>query len=105
MFFKKSHKRKEMPDITRSEILNAVKRVNDKNFNKDLLILNSIKNCELKGKELHLNVVLPVNSGAADENLKDKFIAAIKQEFPEIEKVNLVLESKMTAHPEHKKER
>lgn len=104
MFFKKSHKRKEMPDITRSEILNAVKRVNDKNFNKDLLTLNSIKNCEVKGKELHLNVVLPVNSGPADENLKGKFIEAIMQDFPELEKVNLVLESKMTAHPEHKKD-
>lgn len=93
-----------MTDITRSEVLNAIKKVNDKNFNKDLLILNSIKNCELKEKELHLTVVLPVSSGPINEQLKEKFIQSIKQEFPSIEKVNLIIESKMSAQADQKKD-
>jgi ATP-binding protein involved in chromosome partitioning len=104
MFFKKSSKRKEMPDFTRSEVLNAIKNVNDRNFNKDLLILNSIKNCEVKGKELHLTIVLPVNSGSASDELKDKIISSIKQDFPGIEKVNLAVETKTaTPHSDQKK--
>jgi len=104
MFFKKSLKRKEMTDITRSEVLNAIKKVSDKNFNKDLLILNSIKNCEFKGKELHLTIVLPVNSAYVNDHLKEKFIQSIKEEFPGIENINLIIESKMAAQPDQKKD-
>jgi ATP-binding protein involved in chromosome partitioning len=86
-----------MADITRSEILNAIKKVNDKDFNKDLFILNSIKSCEVKGKELHLTIVLPVNSAKVNEMLRENIISSIKQEFPVLDKINLNVETKITS--------
>ncbi len=92
-----------MADLTKSGILNALKKVEDDNFNKNLLILNSIKSFDVKGNSVKINVSLSLPSGAITDTLKGKFENAIKNEFSDIKKVELNIESKVAAHEDKKK--
>ena len=91
-----------MADMTKSEILNALKKVNDPKFNKDLLILNSIKNVENKGNVLKVDLSLSITDPSSVQILKDEFAAALKSEFKDIDKVEVNLEAKSTAPRDNK---
>ena len=93
-----------MADITKSGILNALKNVEDPNFNKNLLILNSIKNVETKGDFLKVDLSLTVPQGNVTQELKNKFSAALKKQFDGIKKVEINIETKVTSHHEKKKD-
>ncbi len=92
-----------MADITKSGILNALKKVDDPNVNKDLLILNSVKNFEVKKNKLSVEISLTVPQSAVTEQLKDKFAEALKSEFKELDKVDLKIETKVSVHQDSKK--
>jgi ATP-binding protein involved in chromosome partitioning len=93
-----------MADITKSRVLKALKKVEDKNFNRDLLILNSIKKIDVKGKELTIEVELAIPASVIDESLKNKFSDALLGEFTEIDGINLKIDSKVTSHHDKRKE-
>ena len=93
-----------MADLTKSGVLNALKKVEDPNFNKDLLILNSIKNFEIKGDKLTVDVALSTPASSLTDELRNKFSDAIKNTFPDIKNVSLNLEAKVTAHKDQKKD-
>ncbi len=92
-----------MSDLTKSGILNALKKVDDPDFNKDLLILNSIKSFDLKDKNLSINVSLSIPKTGVNDTLKSKFADAIKKEFSDIKKVDINIEAKVSAHQDPKK--
>ncbi|MHB1688894.1 MAG: iron-sulfur cluster carrier protein ApbC [Ignavibacteriaceae bacterium] len=92
-----------MPGLTKSEILNTLKKVEDPDLNKDFLILNSIKDFEVKGDELKLELTLPLPEKSAIEKLKDKFLKSIKDSFPSLKKIDLKLDAKVTVHQDKKK--
>src|ERR1039457_7400926 len=48
-----------MSDVTKSGILFSLKKVEDPDFNKDYLLLNSIKNVDVKKDTIAVNFVLP----------------------------------------------
>ena len=48
-----------MSAITKSTILNAMKKIDDKNFNKNSLTLNSIKKLEQKDNSLTIDISIP----------------------------------------------
>lgn len=93
-----------MSDITKSGILNSLKKVEDPDFNKDYLILNSIRKIESDGKNLQVDLVLPVSSSKSIDRLKEKFTESVKRDFPSYKKINLNIEAKVTAHVDEKKE-
>ena len=93
-----------MADLTKSGILNALKKVEDSNFNKDLLILNSIKKFEVKGNDLFVDISIAMPGSAANGHLKEKFVQALKKEFSGIQKVELNIETKVTTHHDQKKD-
>ncbi len=93
-----------MADLTKSGILNALKKVDDSNFNKDLLILNSIKKFELKDNNLILDVSIAMPSSALNNELRNKFNQVLKNEFPTLKKIQLNVETKVTTHQDKKKE-
>lgn len=93
-----------MNDITKTEILNTLKKVEDPQFKKELLILNSIKKIEIEGKNLFVDVILPLSQPGANNDLKNKFINEIKKDFPEIKKVELNIETKVSLHKDKKKD-
>ena len=71
-----------MSDVTKSGILFALKKVEDPDFNKDHLLLNSIKNVDVKKDTLTVIFVLPIPSSKLSPSLKEKFTEAIKKDFP-----------------------
>lgn len=93
-----------MADLTKSGILNALKKVEDSNFNRDLLILNSIKKFEVKGNDLYLDISVAMPSGAVTDSLKEKFVSALKSEFSALRKVEMNIETKVIAHHDKKKD-
>ncbi len=91
-----------MTDITKSEVLSTLKSIDEKDINTDFLILNSIKEFSNKGNNLSLTISVPASTPV--EYLKEKFTEAIKKEFPDLKKVEINLESKVTANKETKKD-
>lgn len=93
-----------MSDITKSDILNSLKKVNHPQFKKELLILNSIKKIETKGKDLFVEVVLPSTVSEVNEDLKNEFVNEIKNDFPDLKNVDVNVEAKVSAHKDSKKD-
>ena len=93
-----------MIDITKSGILNSFKKVEDKNFSKDLLTLNSIKNIETNDDDLIVDFSLPISQANVTEELKSKFIKTLKNDFPELGEVTINIQAKVTAHQDQKKD-
>ncbi len=87
-----------MADITKTGILSSLKKVEYPNFNKDLLILNSIKKFELNNSTLNLDLSFTLPSSNETGQLKEKFIKKIKEDFPNIKDINLNIEAKNTVH-------
>lgn len=92
-----------MSNITKSEILNNLKKVEDSNLNKNFLILNAIKNFRMEGNELELELVLPLPGDSVD-SIKEKFIKSIREEYPSIKKIEIKLDAKVTTHQDKKKD-
>ena len=93
-----------MIDITKSGILNSFKKVDDKNFSKDLLTLNSIKNIETNDDDLIVDFSLPISQASITEELKSKFTKAIKNDFPDVGEVTINIQAKVAAHHDQKKD-
>lgn len=92
-----------MSDITKSGILNSLKKIDDSKINKDFLILNSIKKFDVEKNNLSLDISLPVSK----ENIKDlevKFSETIKNDFPFLNNVEVNIEAKVITHHDKKKD-
>ena len=81
-----------MADITKSEILSTLKKLDKKDVNTDFLILNSIK--EYDSKEDKLSLTISVPAGVPVDKMKETFTEALKNEFGDLRKVDIKLESK-----------
>jgi len=93
-----------MSDITKTEILNTLKNVNDPRIKKELLILNSIKKIETNGKNLLVDIVLPLSPSEVNDDLKNKFIKEIKEDFSDIKNVKVNIETKVSVHKDKNKD-
>ncbi len=100
-----------MSGLTKSEILNALKKTEDPGFNKNLLTLNSIKDFKVNGNILDLTISLPVPGSEINDPIKNKISEILKNELPLIEKINLHLlrrshfgQGKVTTHKDQKKD-
>lgn len=93
-----------MSDLTKSEILNILKKVEDSIFNKNLLTLNSIKDFKINNEVLDLTISIPVSSNQINDNIKNKISDALKKDLKSIEIVNLQIQEKVTAHNDQEKD-
>jgi ATP-binding protein involved in chromosome partitioning len=93
-----------MSDVTKSGILFSLKKVEDADFNKNYLLLNSIKKVEANKDSLTVNFMLPIPSSKLSESLKAKFADAIKKDFPAFKSINLDIETKVIPHQDKKKD-
>lgn len=95
-----------MADITKSAVLNAIKKIEDDRFNKNSLTLNSIKKLEHHGDSLTIDISIPALSKETDFN-QDKIVDIIKNEFPSLQEIHVNIQtrvSNVTAHKDPKKE-
>ncbi len=93
-----------MSDITKSGILNALKKVEDADFKTEQLTLNTIKDLKVENGSLTLDISLPAE---VTSSAQEKLIDAIKKEFPELKEIHLNILTKtptVTAHSDPKKD-
>ena len=90
-----------MTEITKSSVLNSIKKIDDKNFNKNSLTLNSIKKLELEGESLTVDISIPplYKSTNFDYN---KIADLIKIDFPSIEEIHLNVQERIPTVSTHK---
>lgn len=95
-----------MTEITKSSILNAIKKIEDKDFNKNSLTLNSIKKLEQENDVLNIDISIPALK--KETNFDYNIIAdKIKKEFPSIKEIHLNVQqqvSNVSTHKDPKKE-
>jgi ATP-binding protein involved in chromosome partitioning len=92
-----------MSDLTKNEILNALKKVDDSNFNKDFLILNSIKKFEVKNNNLSVDISITLPTSADSKQLQNKFAEALRKEFTDLKQVDVNIDGKVTTHQDSSK--
>lgn len=88
-----------MSEITKSSVLSSLKNINHKDFNTNLLSLNSIQKLEQSGNSLNLEIT--VNSQNLNE-LNEIITKQLKKDFSELKTVNLHLKSRATNISTHK---
>ncbi|HLG32285.1 MAG TPA: iron-sulfur cluster carrier protein ApbC [Ignavibacteriaceae bacterium] len=95
-----------MSDITKSELLNALKKINLKEAVTDRLTLNSIKNLETKNHSLTADISLP-GSSEITEKAHTILADGIKNIFPELKEIHLNIQTSspvVTTHKDPKKD-
>lgn len=78
-----------MSEITKSTLLNSLRKIKFDGFNPALLTLNSIQKLEQKDNELSLKISFA--STTSPNLLKQKFEEHLKEEFPDIKKIDIEL--------------
>jgi ATP-binding protein involved in chromosome partitioning len=92
-----------MSDLTKNEILNAIKKVDDSNFNKDFLIVNSIKNFDVKDNKLTVDISITIPASADRKKLEVKCAESLKNEFNNLTDVEVNIDAKVTTHQDSSK--
>jgi ATP-binding protein involved in chromosome partitioning len=92
-----------MIEVTKNEILNTLKKVDDKRLDKNHLMLNSIKKFDLKENNLYLDISIPIPQTSVDEELKNKLVNVVKKDFPELQDVKVNIQAKVTSHNDKRK--
>ncbi|OGU73170.1 MAG: ATP-binding protein [Ignavibacteria bacterium RBG_16_34_14] len=93
-----------MIGLTKSGILNSIKKVDDERIDKNHLILNSIKNFEIKENDLDIDLSLSIPQTSVNDELKSKITKAIKEDFPELSDVKLNILAKISSHTDKRKD-
>lgn len=93
-----------MINITKSDILNTLKKIDDPDFNKDVLILNTIKTLNVENHKLSIHLSLPISENQITAQLKSKFESVLKKEYPDLKKIELQIEGRSISNLEAKKD-
>lgn len=96
-----------MSDITKSTILNSLKKIQFDGFEPNILTLNSIQSLEQSGDDLNLKMSFAVQTNS--ELLKQKFEEQLKKDFPHLKKIKIDLQtrsisSNISKHSDPKKD-
>ena len=92
-----------MTDVTKSGILNSIKKIEDKNLNKDLLTLNSIKELKTEDNVLSISISIPQPISEINDELQSKFKDALQKDFPHLENIDLHIQGTASTHQQEKK--
>lgn len=96
-----------MNEITKSGILNSIKKVNHPGFDANHITMNSIKKLENENGNVNIELSIPVLAESAGEIIP-LITDAIKHDFSELKKVNISLQSRtpqtVTTHKDPKKD-
>jgi len=90
-----------MTEITKSSVLSSIKKIDDKNFNKNSLTLNSIKKLEMEGKSLTIDISIPPLNKSTNFDY-NKIADVIKNDFPSIGEIHLNVQERVPTVSTHK---
>jgi ATP-binding protein involved in chromosome partitioning len=86
-----------MPEITKNDILNSLKRVNDPDLHKDLVTLNMVKNIKIEDKTVYAEVELTTPACPLKDKIKSDCVNAIKTDFPWLEKIEVAMSARVSS--------
>ncbi len=92
-----------MNDVTKSSILNSIKKIEDEKFNKNLLTLNSIKEMKTENNILSITMSVPLPVSEIKEELIAKFKNILQADFPQLENIDLHLQGTVSTHQHEEK--
>jgi len=93
-----------MNDVTKSDILNSIKKIEDEKLNKNLLTLNSIKELKTEDNTLSIAISIPQAVSEISSELQTKFKTILQTDFPQLEKIDLHLQGTVSTHQNEEKE-
>lgn len=85
--------------IKESDVINALRSVNDPDLNKDIVTLNMVKDVKIEGKVVNFTVELTTPACPLKEKIQNDCINAVKTAFPEVEEVNVKMSSSVAFSP------
>lgn len=86
-----------MTKISAEGIMNSLRKVNDPDIKKDLVTLKMIKNIEINGNDVSVEVELTTPACPLKDKIQKDCIDAIKKDFPEVKKVSVKMGAKVTS--------
>jgi ATP-binding protein involved in chromosome partitioning len=86
-----------MADITKNNVIDALRNVDDPDLHKDLVTLNMIDNVEVDGINVSFDVVLTTPACPLKDKIKNDCIEAVKKDIPNVGEINIKLTSKVTS--------
>jgi ATP-binding protein involved in chromosome partitioning len=87
-----------MSQISKEGIIKALSRVNDPDLHKDLVTLNMVDNIKINGNDVSVDIVLTTPACPLKDKIENDCREAIKNDFPEIINLSIVMTSKVAAH-------
>lgn len=95
MFFKKKDKNRKQPDME-SKIYEALRRVEDPDFKKDLVTLGMIKDLKVEGSDIYFTIELTTPACPLKDKLKNDCMEAIANDLGNDYTINIDFTSQVT---------
>ena len=92
-----------MSDVTKSDILNSIKKIEDEKLNNKLLTLNSIKEMKAVDNILSITISVPLPISEIKDELISKFKNVLQTDFPQLENIDLHLQGTVSTHQREEK--
>ena len=83
-----------MSEITKSTIVNSLKKIQNKSFNTNLLTLNTIKKVEVDNNILSLELSLITDNS---HEVKELIMDQLKKDFMDLKNINLSIQTKVSS--------
>lgn len=84
-----------MSAITKESVINSLRKVNDPDLHRDLVSLNMVKNVEIKGNTIVVEVELTTPACPLKDKIKDDCINAIKHDHPDAADITINMTAKV----------
>jgi ATP-binding protein involved in chromosome partitioning len=89
--------------IKESDVMNALRKVEDPDLHKDLVTLGMVKDLKIDGKNISFTVELTTPACPLKEKIENDCRKAVKEEIPEAEEIKVNMSSKVTSFAMDKK--
>ncbi len=93
-----------MSTITKDSIVNSLKKVIDPDLHKDLVTLNMVKNVEVSGNDVKIEIQLTTPACPLKEMIKNDVINAVKEDHSGIGEITVDMSSSVSPHVNASKE-
>ncbi len=84
-----------MSTITESQVLDALKKVEDPDFNQDIVSLGFVKDVKIEGDSVSFRIVLTTPACPVKERFKTQAEEAVRQALPQVKGVEVIMDAQV----------
>ena len=93
-----------MSEITKDDVINALRNVDDPDLHKDLVTLNMVKEISIDETKITAQIELTTPACPLKDVIKNDCIAAIKKHIPNATEINIDMTANVSAHANQSKD-